>query len=726
MKPRHAELIAALQQTPPVGGRPEGHVIQCPAAGHDDVNPSASYRITDDGTVLLHCHARGCSLEEMLLGLGGFEPADAFPSDSDRTGTRTSSPQPRAPKPEPLPEPHAWERAAVWRSRRVGEDHDGPQHIRLEARDAEGNAVIGPNGKPRKRVLWSRGTDVNALQLYRAWDLGNAEAVIVAEGEKTTEYLIRAGLPAVGTYGVGHTPSDEALEPLRGRRVALAPDNDEGGRSAMLRLARRLERIAAMLVWIAPPTDAPRGWDLADVPPEDVRGVIARQRGPVPSDGAESAESAATHPDVRDTAHIALTAQVDDEPLPSLETEWPEPIDPVAYHGILGRIATETAEHTEADPVAVLATAAVALGCAIGRGPVFEVGAAIHRPRLFVALVGRSSVARKGTSADTVMPFFLRSDPSFGDRIISGLGSGEALIAEMKDPTLDVDGEPKPGTGVLDKRALVMATELASILRVASRDGSTLSPVLRDAWDRDRLRVVTRKDPVTATGAHVSMLAHITGEELRREFTDTEMANGFGNRFIWLAVKRARLLASPKPLRGDLIVRLEQEVADILEWNRRAGAGLMSRDPDAEALWYELYPELSRDRWGLAGSLTSRAEAQVLRISMVFALADRTLVIRPEHLRAALALWDYAERSVAFLFGKATGDPVMDRILEELRQVPEMTRNAIRDSFSRHVPADRLDMALSRLVKMNRVVRSNIKTGGRPAEVYRIAPKGRG
>ena len=39
---------------------------------------------------------------------------------------------------------------------------------------------------------------------------------------------------------------------------------------------------------------------------------------------------------------------------------------------------------------------------------------------------------------------------------------------------------------------LIVEPELARLLRVAGRPGSTLSAVLREAWDSDELRVLTR------------------------------------------------------------------------------------------------------------------------------------------------------------------------------------------------------------------------------------------
>jgi len=160
---RHAELIRALESAPPT---PEGkgtaakRTIQCPAAGHADRDPSARYSIEPDGTVLLYCWSRGCSFDDMLDGLGGFEPPDAFPPGNRRlNGHALSVSKPRAPKPPPLPEPERWARVTTWQARYATElDVPGPLHIRQEARNTDDTPVLdarpGHEGKVRKRVTW--------------------------------------------------------------------------------------------------------------------------------------------------------------------------------------------------------------------------------------------------------------------------------------------------------------------------------------------------------------------------------------------------------------------------------------------------------------------------------------------------------------------------------------------------------------------------------------------
>jgi hypothetical protein len=92
--------------------------------------------------------------------------------------------------------------------------------------------------------------------------------------------------------------------------------------------------------------------------------------------------------------------------------------------------------------------------------------------------------------------------------------------------------------------------------------------------------------------------------------------------------------------------------------------------------------------------------------------------IECEHLLAALALWDYSEKSARYVFGDATGDPVADQILEALRVVGKecMTKTEISHLLGRNRSAQRIARALSLLLGAGLVRRKSHKTGGRQAE----------
>jgi len=69
-----------------------------------------------------------------------------------------------------------------------------------------------------------------------------------------------------------------------------------------------------------------------------------------------------------------------------------------AYRGIFGRLVELAADHTEGDPVALLASIITAFGSAVGRGPYMQVGATRHHPNLFCGIVGDTAKGRKGST----------------------------------------------------------------------------------------------------------------------------------------------------------------------------------------------------------------------------------------------------------------------------------------------------------------------------------------
>lgn len=394
--------------------------------------------------------------------------------------------------------------------------------------------------------------------------------------------------------------------------------------------------------------------------------------------------------------------------------DWPAAPDDAAYHGLPGAIVAKIAPNTEADPVAILAQLLVCCGALIGRGAHFQVEATTHHPHEFVVLIGASSKARKGSSFDHVAKLMTEADPSFPSRLSTGLSSGEGLIWALRDPHGQDPGNP-------DKRLLVLEPEFASLLKAASRELSTLSPTLRSAWDGRPLAVLTRTAPARATGAHVAIIGHITDTELRRYASAIEIANGLLNRFLLLSVRRVRLLpegGNPEPLKNTGLARY---LATVLKHARTTGQVKLAAD--TRELWWHTYPQLTQPAAGLTGQLTARAEAHVIRLALLYTLLDTTNTIRPEHLTAALALWDYAHRSAAWALGQATGDPLAEQIHAALARTPDgLTRTQIRDLCHRNLPAKRIEQALATLAASGRAQQQRTITGGRPAERWTAAP----
>lgn len=406
---------------------------------------------------------------------------------------------------------------------------------------------------------------------------------------------------------------------------------------------------------------------------------------------------------------------------------WPDPLGMNASYGIVGQIVTKLEPHTEADPAALHLQTLVALGNLIGRNAYLPVEADRHHCNLFCVIVGISSKGRKGTSLGHVRRILSEVEQDSAKRLHTGLSSGEGLIWAVRDPIWQKKAIRKPGkpteeqvvlvdSGVEDKRCLVNEQEFVSVLEVMRREGNTLSAVLRDAWDRGDLSSMTKNSAARATNAHISIIAHITRDELIQRLDGIAMKNGLANRFLWVVVKRSKFL----PFGGVVGMHLDKVVMNLKKVRKFCSRPFVVawRD-DAAEKWRKIYADLSRDRQGAAGEATSRAEAQVVRLATLYALLDCSEQIKPPHLNAALEIWRYCEQSALYIFGNSSGNRIADIILRDLRNHPEgMRRTYINYILGHNLHSRDISSALGLLLaeRLAVCVKKKKPTAGRPEE----------
>ena len=433
----------------------------------------------------------------------------------------------------------------------------------------------------------------------------------------------------------------------------------------------------------------------------------------------------------RFTATKALERSIEDASVPAGEIYQPEvesavaggvdgqnwpTLDPAARYGLAGEIVRVVEPNTESDPAAILIQTLLAFGVQVGRGPHYAVEGDQHHGNLFALLVGNTSKGRKGTSWGRVRQLFSLL-PGWVT-CVSGLSSGEGLKWNVRD----ADESKKDGdAGVADKRLLVVESEFAQALRATARNGNTLSATIREAWDTGNLRTLTKSDPIVASGACVAIIGHITATELRSELTETDRGNGFANRFLFVCVKRSNVLPHggdpiAQPVLDDLVRRLGSAVNKA-----RTPGGAVRMTAAAKLIWERVYPTLSEGQDGMLGAVTGRAEAQCVRLALLYALLDEKSEIDSPHILAAIALWEYCEQSACFIFGGALGEPIADKILSALQEagLKGLTRTEIRDLFKRHQPAEKIGVALDRLKLRNFIAVEIHSTNGRPIELWR-------
>lgn len=399
--------------------------------------------------------------------------------------------------------------------------------------------------------------------------------------------------------------------------------------------------------------------------------------------------------------------------------DWPKPLEAVALHGVAGTFVNRLDPHTEADRAATLLQFLVGVGNLIGRTAYFTVEAQKHFCNMNTVLVGNTSKGRKGVSWGRVRALLANIDPAW-KRPSSGMSRGEGLIWAVRDPVLKRDSKGEAETvdeGVTDKRLLAVEEEFSRSLKCANREHNTLSAVFRQAFDTGDLRILTKTNPAEATAAHISIIGHITRQELVRHLTETESANGYANRILWVCVRRSKEL--PEGGNAHLVdfSDIEAQLKEAVAFAQACGE--LRRDSEARELWREVYHDLSAAKPGLFGAVTSRAEAYAVRLSLVYAVLDCSEFIRREHLEAALAAWRYCEDSARYIFGDSLGNPDADAILAALCEAGAagLTRTEINEQvFKRNRAKAEIERALNVLVEHGLTEFKPDPTEGRPAE----------
>lgn len=367
--------------------------------------------------------------------------------------------------------------------------------------------------------------------------------------------------------------------------------------------------------------------------------------------------------------------------------------------GLAGEFVMIVEEHTEADPIAILFQFLVAFGNCCGGNAHFKIEMSKHHLNLFTVLVGASARARKGTSWDWVRKAFEEAEEGWlRERVKSGLSSGEGLIWAIRDP---LNTPESTDAGIQDKRLLVVESEFASVLKQTAREGNILSPILRDAWDGKALQTLTKNQHAKCENPHISIIGHITNQELGRYLSATETFNGFGNRFAWIAVSRTKVQAFSEPISTRGWTAIIYKLIAAVHFAKSAGE--IKLNADSKVLWSKMYQEIESKVFpGNLDHLLARASPLVLRFSAILALMDHSPWIETKHLEGAKILWDYCENSATEIF--QGGGDLIKRIFNLVSSSGVITLTDLNSGLGRNFPKDRVDECLSLLMEMQKIV----------------------
>jgi hypothetical protein len=373
-------------------------------------------------------------------------------------------------------------------------------------------------------------------------------------------------------------------------------------------------------------------------------------------------------------------------------------LEPAAYQGPIGDWVAQAAVYTEVDPAALLLSALVCFGVAAGSDRFMMAGNRPQRARLFVMLVAGSAKANRGLSWAVTRDLLAVINPALArDRVLTGLGSGRPLVEAL----------------IADERLIVFEPAVTRALSVAARPTSPLTWALRNAWDGAPIELGGRSRKVTVEHHHVGVIAHATADQLRAQLSITDASASLVNRFVYALIRRARVLPDEGNVPPDLIARHGRRLAEAA--NAARGVAQVRRTPSAERRWRGIYEELAEDDPdGLLGIAVARSARHVLRLSLIYALADRAQSVGDSHVEAATALWRFARASAVHVLGEQRTDDIVGRLLGALHDAGSagLTLTEQAALFGRNVPAARLAQARRRLEEDGLAVTSSQRRAG--------------
>lgn len=404
------------------------------------------------------------------------------------------------------------------------------------------------------------------------------------------------------------------------------------------------------------------------------------------------------------------------------------------FYGLAGEVARIASDGTEINPVSAMLSFLSFLGANVGRDTFLLINNTYHHPRLFTLHIGRSSRGGKGDSQQLTHRIRKRIEviapKLLGHSHTGGLASGEGLAALIHDGY----GETSP---ITDKRLWVVEGELANVLKKMAREGNVLSTVLREAWDGSDIKPAVKTRPMGVTEPHIGLHACITPSELTKMLGRGEIDNGFANRFLMVWAENVGCVAFPEATQSHVVEQLAGFAIDIIkyalgDYPESSNSKEMHLSQSAREFYMQVYRGFKTplDNEQVAGLLARRAP-YTIRLSMLFALMDKTRVIEVQHIKAAFAWIEYATDTTRFVFHserqtekateiKKNAAKILTFIEESTTGVSASDINS--QCFKKHTESAKIKEALNYLLAENPplIEASKGTTKGRPKITYSV------
>ena len=390
--------------------------------------------------------------------------------------------------------------------------------------------------------------------------------------------------------------------------------------------------------------------------------------------------------------------------------EFPAPPSEAAFGGLLGSMVEDLAAGTDASRVGLLGSLLAFCG-ALVPGRAYWNREQTSSP--FIALVGESSIGRKGTAMNRVADAMADAVQivTVNRAVLDGVNSGEGLVTALHYKREHFASEPTVG--------LILEEEYATLMASRGREGSTLDMKMRQAFDGGPLSNRRSGDTKVVTPPYwLPALVAITPIELRQRLEPGAMQSGSANRWLYLPVVRRPMVPTNE------IPAFGEENRERLVAAHRAAANRPPEvivDPAVGQLLRNYEDFLHAHETGLGRDLTKRFPAIAFRVALVHALVESSRLVTIDHVDRGLALTEYARRGVTWIFGDTIGNPDAGLMFRHLQAAGSLSRTTI----NRQIVRDpiRRQAAIDELIRIGRAEVVTVHTSGRARTELRILPK---
>jgi hypothetical protein len=383
-------------------------------------------------------------------------------------------------------------------------------------------------------------------------------------------------------------------------------------------------------------------------------------------------------------------------------------------------------------------TGLMSIGFAVGRNRTLQDTRPVV-PNLFVCFVGPSGAGKSSAKSylhrvvQEVMPYEYDNPLSTGTKHISSPGSAEYVVRAFSAPIPD-PAFPKKILGYASVRAQVDFDELATLVTMGNRVGSTMKPQLIEIYDASQ---------TIGSGSltHGERVAHLPFGQVTSSTQDGSLRNllgrsdevsGFMNRWVFASGKLKRQHSI-----GGTIVDLSSAAGMLKDIHRWADTSKMIALTDSGfKQWDDFFHETlvpTKRMMELSGSpLLNRIDLLYKKLLVLFACNLQTLEVDANIVDQAIALFPYLLRTYGVVKEEISDTPenqLEERVIAIVAKHYKANQKApsvrdIHQSIRRSANTKQVLEIVKNLViigRLRELVQPAANSGGRPTVRYVVS-----